>query len=80
MVTGTYLIVLLQNDPPLRVAENRPLDAALLQLVDRDLTREGTVGPVEDVLGRNLNTLAEELASKEQVNGWRGDDHLCRKR
>lgn len=59
------------------MADQGPGDAALLELVDRDLTGESTVGLVEDVLGGDLETLAEVLAGEEKVEGGRGDDDLC---
>jgi len=58
------------------VANKSPGDTAVLELFDRDLTSEGTVGLVEDVLRSNFNALAEVLACEEEVEGWRCDDDL----
>jgi hypothetical protein len=58
------------------VAKNSPGDAAVLELLCRDLTGEGTIGLVEDVLRRDLNALAEVLACEEEVEGWWCDDNL----
>ena len=59
------------------MAENRPCDAAVLELVGRDLAGEGAAGLVEDVLRGDFEAGAQMLAGKEEVEGWRGDDDLC---
>jgi hypothetical protein len=51
------------------VSQDRPCDAAVLELVDRDLTREGAVGLVEDVLRCDFKAFAEMLAREEEVEG-----------
>lgn len=74
---GNKLVVLLKDDTALRVAEDGPCDAAVLELLRRDLAGEGAAGLVEDVLCGDLEALAEVFAGEEEVEGWRGDDDLC---
>jgi hypothetical protein len=69
-------VVFGEDDAALRVAEDGPCYAAVLELVNADLAREGAVGLVEDVLGGDFNALAEMFAGKEEVKGWRGDNDL----
>ena len=59
------------------MADEGPCDAALLELLGRDLTGKSTVRLVENVLGGNLNTLAEVLTGKKKVERGRSDDDLC---
>lgn len=61
-LAGNESVVLLQDGAALRVAEDGPCDAAVLELLGGDLTGEGTVGLVVDVLSGNLDALAEVLA------------------
>ena len=75
-LVGDEGVGLLEDDAALAVAEEGPGDVGVLELGDGDLTGEGTVGLVEDVLGGNLNTLAGVLAGEEEVEGGRGDDDL----
>jgi hypothetical protein len=70
-------IVFLEDDSPLRVADESPGDAALLQLLSGDFASESSVGLVEDVLSGNFDILAEVLACEKEVERWRGDDNLC---
>jgi hypothetical protein len=70
-------VVLLQDNTALRVPENRPRDAAVLELVRADLAREGARRLVEDVLRRDFEALAKVLAREEEVEGGWGDDDLC---
>lgn len=70
-------VVLLQDHAALRVAEDGPCDAAILELLRRDLAGEGAAGLVEDVLGSDLEALAQVLAGEEEVERWRSDDDLC---
>lgn len=59
------------------MSQNRPGNAALLQLINGDLTSESAVRLVEDVLGGDLETFAEVIACEEKVErGW-GNDDLC---
>lgn len=71
------VVGLLEDDTALRVTSQSPGDVGLLELGGRNLTSEGTVGLVEDVLGGDLETGAEVLASEEQVKGRRSNDDLC---
>ena len=69
-------VVFLQDDPALRVAQDRPRDAAVLELVRGDLAREGARWLVEDVLRGDFEAGAEVLAREEKVEGGWGDDDL----
>ena len=60
------------------MTEDGPCDAAVLELLGRDLTGESTVGLVVDVLGGDLKTLAEVLAGKEEVESRGSNDDLCK--
>jgi hypothetical protein len=71
-------VVFLQDDTALRVADERPCDAAVLELFGRDLACKGTAGLVEDVLCGNFDTFAEVLAGEEEVEGGRSNNDLWR--
>lgn len=58
------------------MAENGPVDLGVLELINANLTSEGTVGLVEDVLGGNAELLVGEIAGVREVEGGRGDDDL----
>jgi hypothetical protein len=73
---GDIVIRLLQDGAALRVAEDSPCDAKILELGDGGLASEGTIGLVEDVLGSNLDTRLEMLASVGQVGGRGRNDDL----
>lgn len=77
-LAGNECVVLLQDGAALRVAEDGPCDAAVLELLGGDLTGEGTVGLVVDVLGGDLEALAEVLAGQEEVERGGSNDDLCR--
>lgn len=79
-LAGHKLIRLVENDAALRVSENRPVDAAVLELLGRDFTCEGAVWLVEDVLCCYFEALAEVLAGEEEVQSWRGNDNLLKGR
>ena len=70
----THVIILAQNHPPLAVADQRPSDIAVSQLVDRDLAGESAIGLIEYVLRGHLNALAEMLPDGQEIERWRGDD------
>jgi hypothetical protein len=72
------VVGLLEDDTTLRVTGQSPGDVGLLELAGRDLTGEGTVGLVEDVLGGDLESGAEMLTGEEEVEGRRGNDDLCK--
>lgn len=76
-LAGDELVVLLENDPSLRVTEDNPSDTSILQLLDGKLACESAIRLVENILGCDLKTLAEGLARREEVDGWWGDDNLC---
>lgn len=73
---GDRLVRLAENLTTLRVAENDPVDVAVLELGDGDLAGESTVGLVEDVLGGDLDVLAEGLTDEREVDGRRRDNDL----
>ena len=73
---GDEVVGLLEDDTALRVTSQGPGNVGLLELAGRDLTSEGTVGLVEDVLGGNLEAGAEVLTGEEKVEGRRGNDDL----
>jgi hypothetical protein len=74
---GDEGVVFGEEDTALAVAQDRPGDAAVLELVDADLACEGAVGLVEDVLGGDFDAFAEVLAGEEEIErGW-GDDDIC---
>jgi hypothetical protein len=71
------LVVFLKNDATFGVAEKSPGNVAVLKLIDRNLTSEGTVGLVEDILGCDLQTWLEVLTGEEKVKCGRSNDDLC---
>jgi len=75
-LVGNEVVVLLEDLATLRVSDQGPGDAAVLELLSRDLAGEGSVGLVEDVLRCDLEALAEVLACEEEVEGWGCDDDL----
>lgn len=70
---------LVQNGAALRVAKDGPGNLVVLELLDGDLTGEGAVGLVVDVLGGDLETLAKILTDEEKVQGRRSNDNLWEK-
>lgn len=58
------------------MTQDGPGDVAVLQLTDRDLSGEGTVGLVKDVLSSHLNVRRQMLPSEEEVECWRSDDNF----
>lgn len=77
---GDGLVRLAQDRAPLAVAENGPGNAAVEQLRYGNLTSEGTVGFVVDILGSNLDLLAQLLTDELQIQSWRCDNNLCQRR
>ena len=75
-LVGNEVVVLLEDLATLRVSDQGPGDAAVLELLSRDLAGKGSVGLVEDVLRCDLEALAEVLACEEEVEGWGCDDDL----
>lgn len=72
----TYLVGLLQQRPALAVSDKGPGDLGILELVNGDLTSEGTVGLVVDVLSRDGDVGVGEVAGIVQVEERRGNDDL----
>lgn len=58
------------------MANDDPVDLGVLELLNADLTGEGTVGLVEDILGGDANLGVGEAAGEGEVQGWRGDNDL----
>jgi hypothetical protein len=58
------------------VTQNGPCDAAVLELVGRDLASEGAAGLVKDVLRSDLEAFTKVFAGQKKVESWRGDDDL----
>jgi hypothetical protein len=73
---GDDLVRLADDGSALRVTEDGPVDLAVLELRDRDLASESTVGLVVDVLSGNLDVLAESLADEGEVESRRRDNDL----
>ena len=53
-----------------------PCDITIFKLVDGDLAGEGSIGLVEDILGRNLDARLEVLTGEEEIECWGCDDNL----
>jgi len=73
---GDDLVRLADDGSALGVAEDGPVDLTVLELGDGDFASESTVGLVVDVLGGNLDILAESVADEREVKGRRRDNDL----
>lgn len=71
------LVRLAENGPSLAVTQDRPGDVAVKELRDGQLTSEGTVGLVVDVLRGDGDLLAQRLTDGDEVEGWWGNNDLC---
>lgn len=58
------------------MANDSPVDLGITELLNADLSGEGTVGLVVDILGSNANLGVGELAGQGEVQGRGGDDNL----
>ena len=56
------------------MSEDRPGDAAVLELLDADFTGECAIRLVEDVLGGDFDAFAEVFAGEQEVERWWRDD------
>ncbi|SPQ22851.1 8f06b728-0bcb-4c77-b950-6ad28b6375f7 [Thermothielavioides terrestris] len=76
------LVRLAQQRPPLRVAQDGPVDVAVLELGHADLARVGAVGLVVDVLRRHLDAgrLVDRVPRELEVQRWGGDHDLWRRK
>lgn len=74
---GDEFVGLLEDDTALGVADQGPADVGVLELGGGDLAGEGALVLVVDVLGSDLDLLAELGACEKEVDGRRGDDDLC---
>lgn len=74
---GDELVGLLEDDTALGVTDQGPADVGVLKLGRGDLAGEGALVLVEDVLGSDLDLLAELGACEEEVEGRRGNNDLC---
>jgi hypothetical protein len=70
------LVSLAEDGPSLGVAQDSPVNAAVLQVLDGDLAGEGAIGLIEDILGGDANFLLDVLADEEEVEGRRGNNDL----
>jgi hypothetical protein len=78
-LVSNKLVRLLDDGTALRVAENDPLGANILNLLNRDLTGKGTAGLVESVLGSNGDSGSlQVLLGPQKVGSRRRDDNLCK--
>lgn len=73
---GNNLVALTEDGAALGVAQDGPVDAAVLELGDGDFAGESAIGFVVDVLGGNFEALAEVLADEEEMQVGRRDDDL----
>lgn len=73
---GDNLVALAEDGAALGVAQDGPVDAAVLELRDGDFAGESAIGLVVDVLGGNFEALAEVLADEEEMQVRRRDDDL----
>ena len=73
---ATYIVGLFQNHTALAVANDNPVDLGILELLDTDLTSEGTIGLVENVLGSDADLGVGKATGEGEVQGGRGDDDL----
>jgi hypothetical protein len=74
---GDEGVGLLEDDAALGVPDQGPADVGVLELGGGDLASVGALVLVEDVLGGDLDFLAQLGACEEEVDGGRGDDDLC---
>merc|ERR1719188_2064442 len=72
-------VALTQDVPPLRVAENDPLAAHVLDHAGADLPGEGALRRLVAVLRGDANALSKLAANVLEVDGGDGDDDLCRR-
>ena len=54
----THTILLSHNNPPLTMSRQRPPDPTILQLFRADLSREGAIRFVKNILRRDFDALA----------------------
>ena len=54
-----------------------PTNPTIHQLRSTNLTSEGAVGFIENILGGNFDAFAEVFAGEEEVEGWRSNDDFC---
>lgn len=76
-LAGHKLVVLFQDDTALRVPNQCPSDAEVLERFSRGFPREGTAGLVVNVLGCDFDTLAGGFACEGEIGRWWGNDDLC---
>jgi len=71
----THVIILLEDNSPLRVSHKCPCNARFLQLIHANLSCKSAIWFIEDVLGGNFDAFTEMFAGEEKVEGrWRNDD------
>ncbi len=74
---GDQLVRLAEDGAALRVAQDGPVDVAVLELGNRDLAREGAIRLIEDVLRSDVDTSLQVFAYQEEVERRRCDNDLC---
>lgn len=75
-LVGDDLVGLAEDGSSLGVAQDGPVDVAVLELGDGDLAGVSAVGLVEDVLGSDLDVVLDGLLDEREVESGRGDDNL----
>jgi len=75
-LAGHKLVVLFQHDTALRVPDQRPGDAEVLERFGRGFPGEGTAGLVVHVLSSDFDALAGDLACEGEVGRWGSNDDL----
>lgn len=75
-LVGDDLVGLAEDGSSLGVTQDGPVDVAILELGDGDLSGVSAVGLVEDVLGSDLDVVLDGLLDEREVESGRGDDNL----
>jgi hypothetical protein len=76
---GNKLVVFLEDNTTLGVAKKGPGDVTILELIDWDLSGEGTIGLVENILGCNFEAGLKMFTSEEKIECRRSNYDLCQK-
>jgi hypothetical protein len=58
------------------MTQNRPSNARVLELLDRDFTSKSTIGLIVDVLRGNLDVVIEIFANEKKEERWRSNNDL----
>ena len=76
---SAHVVSFVKNGPPLAVAGEHPCDAGVGELASRDLAGECAVGAIEDILGCDLDALAQVFPAEQQVQSRRSNDNLFKR-